>query len=91
MEALPLLESIRENDPDDHVVDVAVAAGMIGATGLKLLSALKTNPLGIKVCSIMVILSFVGIAIVEWRLLYVLVILGGIGYVLAFLKLRDQA
>lgn len=69
----------------------AVAAGMIGATGLKLLSALKTNPLGIKVCSALVILSFVGIAIVEWRLLYVLVILGGIGYVLAFLKLKDQA
>ncbi len=69
----------------------AVAAGMIVATGLKLLSALKTNPLGIKVCSALVILSFVGIAIVEWRLLYVLVILGGIGYVLAFLKLKDQA
>lgn len=69
----------------------AVAAGMIGATGLKLLSALKTNPLGTKVCSVLVILSFVGIALVQWRLLYVLVILGGIGYVLAFLKLKDQA
>jgi hypothetical protein len=69
----------------------AVAAGMIGATGLKLLSALKTNPLGKKVCSVLVILSFVGIALVQWRLLYVLVILGGIGYVLAFLKLKDQA
>lgn len=69
----------------------AVAAGMIGATGLKLLSALKTNPLGVKICAALAILSFVGIAIVQWRLLYVLVILGGIGYVLAFLKLKDQA
>jgi chromate transporter len=69
----------------------AVAAGMIVATGLKLLSALKTNPLGVKVCSALVILSFVGIALVQWRLLYVLVLLGGIGYVLAFLKLKDQA
>lgn len=69
----------------------AVAAGMIGATGLKLLSALKTNPLGVKVCAVLVILSFVGIAILHWRLLYVLIVLGGIGYVLAFLKLKDQA
>lgn len=69
----------------------AVAAGMIGATGLKLLSALKTNPLGVKVCAALVILSFVGIAILQWRLLYVLIVLGGIGYVLAFLKLKDQA
>jgi chromate transporter len=69
----------------------AVAAGMIGATGLKLLSALKTNPLGVKVCTALVILSFVGIAILQWRLLYVLIVLGGIGYVLAFLKLKEQA
>ena len=69
----------------------AVAAGMIGATGLKLLSALKTNPLGVKVCAALVILSFVGIAILQLRLLYVLIVLGGIGYVLAFLKLKEQA
>ncbi len=69
----------------------AVAAGMIGATGLKLLSALKTNPLGVRVCAALAILSFVGIAILEWRLLYVLIVLGGIGYVLVFLKLKDQA
>lgn len=69
----------------------AVAAGMIGATGLKLLSALKTNPLGVKICSALAILTFVGIAILQWRLLYVLIVLGGIGYVIAFLKLKDQA
>lgn len=69
----------------------AVAAGMIGATGIKLLSALKTNPLGMKVCAALAILSFVAIALLHWRLLYVLIVLGGIGYVLAFLKLKDQA
>lgn len=69
----------------------AVAAGMIGATGLKLLSALKTNPLGVKICAVLAILTFVGIAILQWRLLYVLIVLGGIGYVIAFLKLKDQA
>lgn len=69
----------------------AVAAGMIGATGLKLLTALKTNPLGIKVCAALVVLSFVGIAILQWRLLYILIVLGGIGYVLAFIKLKDRA
>lgn len=67
----------------------AVAAGMIGATGIKLLSALKTNPLGVKVCAALAILSFVGIAILQWRLLYILIVLGGIGYVLAFIKLKD--
>jgi chromate transporter len=67
----------------------AVAAGMIVATGFKLLSALKVNPLGFKVCAALAVLSFFGIALLHWRLVYVLVVLGGIGYVLAFLKLKD--
>ena len=92
--ALAIAYSHFGNQP--QVVDAlrgmgAVAAGMIGATGLKLLSALKTNPLGVKICAALVILSFVGIAILQWRLLFVLIVLGGIGYVLAFLKLKDQA
>jgi chromate transporter len=69
----------------------AVAAGMICATGLKLLTALKVNPLGIKVCAVLVILTFIGIALLHWRLVYVLIVLGGIGYALAFVKLKDRA
>ena len=91
--ALALAYTRFGNQP--QVVDAlrgmgAVAAGLIVATGIKLLSALKVNPLGLKVCAALAILSFVGIALLHWRLLYVLVGLGGIGYVLAFIKLKDR-
>jgi len=56
----------------------AVAAGMIAASGLKLIPALKTNVLGVKVCSTLVATTFIAIAVLRLPLVWVLLGLGGI-------------
>ncbi len=66
----------------------AVAAGLIIATGLKLSTALKKNPLGLPVCIAFSVACFICIALLRWRLGYVLPGLGGIACVLAFRKLK---
>ncbi|HEY0825476.1 MAG TPA: chromate transporter [Ramlibacter sp.] len=65
----------------------AVAAGLITATGLKLLPALKKNVLGLPLSVALGIASFVAIAWLKLPLAWVLVALGGIGCVAAFRKL----
>jgi chromate transporter len=67
----------------------AVAAGLITATGIKLLSALKTNVLGPVLCIILGVASFVGTALFQWRMTYILFGLGGIACVIAYLKIKD--
>ncbi|KAF1047973.1 chromate transporter [Xylophilus sp.] len=44
----------------------AVAAGLITATGLKLLPALRTHPLGVPVCAVFTLACFAAMAL--WRL-----------------------
>lgn len=66
----------------------AVAAGLITAAGLKLLSTLKTNPLGLPVSMTLAIASFVAVALLRWPLMVVLPSLGIIAYVLAYRKLK---
>ncbi|MHB1248465.1 MAG: chromate transporter [Polaromonas sp.] len=66
----------------------AVAAGLIAATGLKLLGALKSNVLGLRLCVGFGLLCFVAIALLRWPLAYVLFGLGGVACVLAFRKLK---
>jgi chromate transporter len=66
----------------------AVAAGLIAATGLKLLSTLKTHPLGLPVCAAFSIGTFVGIALLRLPLTYVLPGLGVIACVLTYRKLK---
>lgn len=65
----------------------AVAAGLITATGLKLLPALRRNVMGLPLCVAIGIASFVAIAWLKLPLAWVLVALGGIGCVAAFRKL----
>lgn len=65
----------------------AVAAGLIIATGLRLFGALKNNPLGPRICSVLSALCFVSIAVLHWPLAYVLLGLGGVSCVLAYKKL----
>ncbi len=67
----------------------AVAAGLITATGLKLLSALKTSPLGLPVCVALGIACFVAVALIRLPLAYVLPGLGMIAYLLAYRKLKS--
>ena len=55
----------------------AVAAGLITATGLKLLSALKHNPMGRAVCVAIALLTFIAVALLRAPLVWVLLFIGG--------------
>ncbi|MHB1201224.1 MAG: chromate transporter [Polaromonas sp.] len=68
----------------------AVAAGLIAATGLKLVGALKSNVLGLRLCVGFGVLCFVAIALLRWPLAYVLIGLGSVTSVLAFRKLKSS-
>jgi chromate transporter len=66
----------------------AVAAGLIVGTALKLVGALRTNPIGVPVCAGFVALAFLGVAIVRWPLVWVLIGLGLVACGLAWRRLR---
>ena len=65
----------------------AVAAGLIAATGLKLLPALKKNAMGGAVCTALALLTFVAIALLRIPLLWVLLGLGGAASIWAWHQL----
>ncbi|MCW5650703.1 MAG: chromate transporter [Ramlibacter sp.] len=65
----------------------AVAAGLITATGLKLVSALRTNPLGLRTCIVLALLCFTGVALLRLPLAWVLLALGSVACVLAWRRL----
>lgn len=66
----------------------AVSAGLILATGIKLLPSLKTSPLGRPLAAGLALAAFVLIGLLRWPLFTVLALLGGGGMVLAWIKLR---
>jgi chromate transporter len=66
----------------------AVSAGLILATGVKLLPALKKSPLGRLPALALALLAFVLIALLRWPLIEVLVLLGGAGMALAWWRTR---
>ncbi|MBC7514746.1 MAG: chromate transporter [Herminiimonas sp.] len=65
----------------------AVAAGMLAATGLKLMSALKNNPLGRLPCTAFGVLCFIAVALLHLPLAYVLAGLGVLATGLAYRRL----
>ena len=65
----------------------AVAAGMIAATGLKLLASFKTNIMGATVCSAWAAITFIAVAIFRVPLIWVLLGLGGIASLWAYRQL----
>ena len=65
----------------------AVTAGMIVATGLRLLPALKSNPLCWRLCLLFSALCFAAVALFRLPLAYVLLGLGGMACLLAYRKL----
>jgi chromate transporter len=67
----------------------AVTAGLITATGLKLLPALQRNPLGVGVCGLLVLLTFVAIGLLRIPLVWVLLCLGGLSCAFARRTLRQ--
>lgn len=68
----------------------AVSAGLIAAVGLKLISALKTNPMGMPVCIGLAVLSFVGVGVMRWPLAWVLLGTGLMGCGWAYVQLARQ-
>jgi chromate transporter len=65
----------------------AVAAGLVTATGLKLLGALQKNVLGLPLAAAVGALCFVGVAWLKLPLAWVLVALGGMAWAVAWRKL----
>jgi chromate transporter len=77
---------------DPHVASAlrgmgAVAAGLITATGLKLMGALRKHPLGPAMVAALGLATFVGISIMRWPLAWVLLGLGGVACVLTWRRL----
>ncbi|MFZ6655172.1 chromate transporter [Undibacterium sp. TJN19] len=66
----------------------AVTAGLIIATALKLIPALKNNPLGRNIALVFTALCFVGIALLRLPLAYVLFGLGSITCALIYRRLK---
>ena len=66
----------------------AVAAGLIVATGLKLIGSLQKNAIGLPLCAALGVLCFVAIALLHWPLIYVLAGLGGLGCLAAYRALK---
>lgn len=54
----------------------AVSAGLVMGAGLRLMGALKTNPMGTLACSVLALASFVMVAWLRWPLTVVLPLLG---------------
>ncbi|MDB5956665.1 chromate transporter [Ramlibacter sp.] len=65
----------------------AVAAGLIIATGLKLLPALRKNVMGLPLASLLAIAAFVAIALLRLPLVWVLLGLGALGSAAAWRRL----
>lgn len=66
----------------------AVASGLITATGLKLIGALKSNVLGALVCIALAAITFIAIAWLRVTLMWVLLGCGSVACSLAYRKLE---
>lgn len=69
----------------------AVAAGLIAATGIKLIPALKSNPIGIGVSAAIMLGTFVGVSLLRWPLIWVLLGIGSLACGWAYVQLTRQA
>ena len=68
----------------------AVSAGLIAATGIKLTSALKHNPMGQPVCLALILATFVCVGVMRWPLIWVLLGLGSAACGWAYFQLTRQ-
>ena len=69
----------------------AVSAGLIAATGLKLLPALRRHPLGWQVATAFTVLTFVGLAFLRLPLAWLLLLAGGPSCYLTWQRLSPRA
>jgi chromate transporter len=66
----------------------AVAAGLIVATACKLLPALKTNPMGMALCLVLLSATLMAVAWRRWPLVWVIGGLGSLAIGMAWRKLK---
>ncbi len=69
----------------------AVSAGLIAAVGLKLITALRHNPMGKPVCIALAVASFTGVGVLRWPLFVVLLGTGLMACAWAYFQLARQA
>ena len=69
----------------------AVSAGLIAAVGLKLMGALRSNPMGMPMCIALAMASFIGVGVMRWPLAAVLLGTGLIACGWAYWQLAQQA
>ena len=67
----------------------AVAAGLVTATGIKLIAALDKNAMGMGMCVFLAVLTFIAIGLLRWPLLWVLLSIGGGACLWAYRVLSD--
>jgi chromate transporter len=67
----------------------AVDAGLVAATGIKLIGALNKNALGMGMCVFLAVLTFIAIGLLRWPLLWVLLSIGGGACLWAYRVLSD--
>ena len=65
----------------------AVSAGLFIGTALRLAPALKSNPMGVGACVVIVVACFSAVALLRWPLVFVLVALGGVSCLFALSRL----
>lgn len=68
----------------------AAAAGLIAAASIKMLSGLKKNEMGRAACAVLIVLTFVAVALLRWPLVYVVLGLGLPAFVYAVSVIRAQ-
>jgi len=66
----------------------AVAAGLIIATAIKLMSTLRTNRLGPLLAAVFAVLTFATIAWLRWPLIWVVAALGSVAVAIAWVRWR---
>ncbi len=66
----------------------AVSAGLIIGSALKLMPTLKSNPIGLPVCSAIGVIVFALVALLRWPLVWVLLALGMVACCYAAIKIK---
>jgi chromate transporter len=68
----------------------AVSAGLIVGTGLKLVGALRSNPMQAPVCGAFLVVAFAAVALLRWPLVWVILSLGWAACAYAWMRLRPR-